>query len=117
LLPQEMVPPWRDGNAGFALQMQMVKAVETRMFEYEHYKNRGDAFKTAAQWVAFARLKPHVISILETDFGSDNRAWPDQIKAFYKEFWTGEYDAQLQQTSAVLPAHYDTRHTEMIKAF
>ena len=116
LLLQESVPAWRDGAAGHLLQMHMVKAVETRMFEYEHYKSKPDAFKSAAQWVAFTRLLPHVVSVLEADFGSDHKAWPDQIKSFFKELWTGEYDAQLQQTSAVLPAHYDTRHSEMSKA-
>jgi hypothetical protein len=110
------VPSWRDGAAGNLLQMQMVKVVETRMFEYEHYKSKSEAFKSASQWVSFTRLLPHVVSVLESDFGTDRKSWPDQIKAFLKELWTGEYDTQLQQTSAVLPAHYDTRHTEMTKA-
>lgn len=49
-----LVPAWRDGAAGEALQIRMAQLMGERYFDYELYKSdkNGKAFKTAADWVA-----------------------------------------------------------------
>ena len=66
---KEAVPAWRDGKAGDALQLAMVKAVMKRMFEHNVVSIRSDAFKDGASWAAFARLEPVITNVLKQEFG------------------------------------------------
>lgn len=71
--------------------------------------------RNAGQWVAFTRLEPFIMSILDTEYGLDRGAWPDSIKAFYRDLWLGELDGDIHRISNALPGHFDTRHAEMTK--
>lgn len=73
------------------------------------------SLRSAGHWAAFARLEPFVTSIVTADYGTDPSGWPDQIKAFHRDMWVGEYDADLHRLSSQLPGHYDSRHAEMAK--
>ena len=72
--------------------------------------------RTGAAWVAFARLEPFITTVIQNEFGTVESVWPESISGFYRELWRGEFDTDLTKVSALLPAHYDTRSTEMQKA-
>ena len=110
------MPAWRDGQAGEALQMVMVKCVEKRMFEHNVVNIRSDAFKDGASWAAFARLEPVISNVLKQEFGDDSKVWPDVAGVFFRELWRGDLDQEITKTSLQLPAHYDSRYGEMMKA-
>ena len=66
-------------------------------------------------WTACARIQPFTLAVLQNDYNVDATSWPDSIRAFYKELWTGDFDAELQKTNGQIPAHYDSRRSEMLK--
>ena len=60
-------------------------------------------------------MQPFALAVLQNDYGVDATSWQDAIRAFHTALWTGEFDAELQKTSSQIPAHYDSRHSEMVK--
>ena len=72
--------------------------------------------RSAASWAAFARLEPFITAAIVADFGSNSAEWPDSIKTFHRDMWTGTFDLDITRVCNQLPAHFDSRQTEMTKA-
>ncbi|CAK0793449.1 unnamed protein product [Prorocentrum cordatum] len=112
---KEAVPPCRDGQAGEQLHIRMAQYAARRVFEFRMKHKTVDAFSSAPAWVAFARLLPFIESVLQSEYGPDMRAWPDQATALHKQLWVGELDSDLIQVSTQIPGHFDARHSEIVK--
>lgn len=65
--------------------------------------------------MAFARLEPFVVSLLDTEYGKEKAQWPDSIKSFFRGMWTGDFDVDMHRVSNALPAQFDSKQSEMIK--
>ena len=64
--------------------------------------------RSGSNWTGFARLVGPVNYVLEADFG-DSVGWDDQLKAFHRDLWRGEYDADMAKLAYVLPSNLDVR--------
>ena len=61
-------------------------------------------------------MEPFVTSVIHAEYDTDSGSWPDTIKTFFRDFWVGEHDVDVQRVSSQMSAHYDARGTEMTKA-
>jgi len=79
----------------------MVAVLRKRYFEYDYWKqNDARTFVSASHWVHFARLQPFIEEIFS---GLKVEHANELIGIRYREFWRGEFDADIIKVSAVLP--------------
>ena len=114
---KEAVPAWRDGEAGEALQAEMVRVAVARYFQHDMHKNaerQVSIFATGSAWASFARLARHVEQVLESSFGAA-ASWPDMASLLHRELWRGEHDTELVRLAMQLPANLDNTPSIMQK--
>ena len=117
---RENVPQWRDGAAAVDLQKSMCEVANKRMFDYGFMDGSSGKplFPSGHCWASIARLcgspHHHMDSALERNFGSID-TWPDAVKSFSRAVWSGEYDQDLGNLSAALPATLDSQPFAMQK--
>ena len=100
---KDLVPSWRDGEAGNRLQLHMVTVLDRRYFEFELYKvSDAKPFATAANWVHYAGLSPYIEEI----FKALKQEFPtaDLVQSRHREIWKAEYDGQIVSLSTSLPS-------------
>ena len=110
---KDSVPAYRDGAAGEALHVEMVRCFEQRCTWPGYKASKGDAFISGAHWVAFARLWPALWRVMETEWGVQLATWPDPAAQLYAQIWAGEHDATILATSKPMRSHIDTRPHDM----
>lgn len=110
------VPSWRTGEAGVVLQIGMARLLSIRYFDFELYKNdtAGIAFRSAAEWVAFSRMHPFLLSCFHDRFGSDQVNWEPSTVTRWDEIMRGNWDLEIKSVSDIFPETFDADPVLMI---